>query len=152
MPKLRMMFSRCASTARNRRFHRLINWLINQEVWKFLSALIHNTHQFIFFSLWFSACQTAVHKKCHGKLLGSCPQSSFNSESTIVSFRRWFHCEDVYDAKIDSLMSDVWKKDVFNWNMWTMAVLHWTNVAVYCLNLCSLALDFLRFVYEIFGA
>lgn len=31
------------------------------------------------------ACQTAVHKKCHDKLLGTCSESSFNSESTIVS-------------------------------------------------------------------
>lgn len=33
----------------------------------------------------FLACQTAVHKKCHDKLLGTCSESSFNSESTIVS-------------------------------------------------------------------
>lgn len=31
------------------------------------------------------ACQTAVHKKCHEKLLGTCSESGFNSESTIVS-------------------------------------------------------------------
>lgn len=33
----------------------------------------------------FPECQTAVHKKCHDKLLGTCPESSFNSESTMVS-------------------------------------------------------------------
>lgn len=32
------------------------------------------------------ACQTAVHKKCHEKLLGTCSESGFNSESTIVSY------------------------------------------------------------------
>lgn len=39
--------------------------------------------EFMFIS--FSACQTAVHKKCHDKLLGTCSESGFNSESTIVS-------------------------------------------------------------------
>ncbi|KAJ8959963.1 hypothetical protein NQ318_009396, partial [Aromia moschata] len=28
-------------------------------------------------------CQTAVHKKCHDKLLGKCPGSGRDSESTI---------------------------------------------------------------------
>lgn len=37
--------------------------------------------------LYFSACQTAVHKKCHDKLLGTCSESGFNSESTIVSMQ-----------------------------------------------------------------
>ena len=31
------------------------------------------------------ACQTAVHKRCHDKLLGKCPESGRESESTIVS-------------------------------------------------------------------
>lgn len=48
-----------------------------------------HTFNLIFFSLFiihiFLACQTAVHKKCHDKLLGTCSESSFNSESTIVS-------------------------------------------------------------------
>ncbi|EDS27502.1 predicted protein [Culex quinquefasciatus] len=35
-------------------------------------------------------CQTAVHKKCHEKLLGSCSESSFNSESTIVNLPHRF--------------------------------------------------------------
>lgn len=38
-----------------------------------------------FICLIFAACQTAVHKKCHEKLLGKCPESGINSESTIVS-------------------------------------------------------------------
>lgn len=36
------------------------------------------------------ACLTAVHKKCHDKLLGTCSESSFNSESTIVSMTKLF--------------------------------------------------------------
>lgn len=32
-----------------------------------------------------SACQTAVHKKCHDKLLTKCPESGKQSENTIVS-------------------------------------------------------------------
>jgi hypothetical protein len=36
------------------------------------------------------ACLTAVHKKCHDKLLGTCSESSFNSESTIVSMTKIF--------------------------------------------------------------
>jgi len=31
------------------------------------------------------ACQTAVHKKCHDKLLTKCPESGRESENTIVS-------------------------------------------------------------------
>ncbi|XP_050072841.1 putative protein kinase C delta type homolog isoform X3 [Anopheles maculipalpis] len=34
-------------------------------------------------------CQTAVHKKCHDKLLGTCSESSFNSESTIYLRERF---------------------------------------------------------------
>jgi len=34
----------------------------------------------------FSACQTAVHKKCHEKFLVKCPGSGRESESTIVSY------------------------------------------------------------------
>ncbi|KAG4074781.1 hypothetical protein HA402_006420 [Bradysia odoriphaga] len=34
-------------------------------------------------------CQTAVHKKCHEKLLGTCSESSFNSESTIYLRERF---------------------------------------------------------------
>ncbi|XP_076545642.1 protein kinase C-like 1 [Osmia lignaria lignaria] len=33
------------------------------------------------------ACQTAVHKKCHDKLLTKCPESGRESENTIVSVR-----------------------------------------------------------------
>ncbi|XP_077286016.1 putative protein kinase C delta type homolog [Arctopsyche grandis] len=40
-------------------------------------------------------CQTAAHKKCHGKLLGSCPQSSFNSESAIYLRQRFKIAIDV---------------------------------------------------------
>lgn len=50
----------------------------------FLFLMISLFHNLIYFSL-FLACQTAVHKKCHDKLLGTCSESSFNSESTIVS-------------------------------------------------------------------
>lgn len=32
-----------------------------------------------------TGCQTAVHKKCHEKLLTKCPGSGIDSESTIVS-------------------------------------------------------------------
>lgn len=32
-----------------------------------------------------AACQTAVHKKCHDKLLTKCPESGRESENTIVS-------------------------------------------------------------------
>lgn len=35
----------------------------------------------------FIACQTAVHKKCHDKLLTKCPESGRESENTIVSIR-----------------------------------------------------------------
>ena len=46
---------------------------------------------FFFFNLFILmtilACQTVVHKKCHDKLLGTCSESSFNSESTIVSIK-----------------------------------------------------------------
>ncbi|KFB38951.1 AGAP000418-PA-like protein [Anopheles sinensis] len=41
-------------------------------------------------------CQTAVHKKCHDKLLGTCSESSFNSESTIVSIAYLPHRFRVY--------------------------------------------------------
>ncbi|KAI8428662.1 hypothetical protein MSG28_007392 [Choristoneura fumiferana] len=31
------------------------------------------------------ACQTAVHKRCHDKLLGKCPGTSAHSDATVVS-------------------------------------------------------------------
>ncbi|XP_053602504.1 putative protein kinase C delta type homolog [Plodia interpunctella] len=34
-----------------------------------------------------SACQTAVHKRCHNKLLGKCPGTSDISEATVVSIQ-----------------------------------------------------------------
>jgi len=35
--------------------------------------------------LLFLACQTAVHKKCHDKLLTQCPGTGKDTESTVVS-------------------------------------------------------------------
>jgi len=36
-------------------------------------------------SNFFLACQTAVHKKCHDKLLTQCPGTGRDTESTVVS-------------------------------------------------------------------
>lgn len=35
-------------------------------------------------------CQTSVHKRCHLKLLGKCPGSGKESQSTVVSFKKPF--------------------------------------------------------------
>lgn len=48
---------------------------------------MHIINEILTYLLLFLACQTAVHKKCYDKLLGTCSESSFNSESTIVSSR-----------------------------------------------------------------
>lgn len=59
----------------------------------------------------FLACQTAVHKKCHEKLLGTCSESSFNSESTIVSKRitnKYFQKVSMLDALLRCAPS--WRK------------------------------------------
>lgn len=37
------------------------------------------------FKYFFLACQTAVHKKCHDKLLTQCPGTGRDTESTVVS-------------------------------------------------------------------
>lgn len=47
----------------------------------------------------FLECQTAVHKKCHDKLLGTCSESSFNSESTIVSNKISYLFEERINTK-----------------------------------------------------
>jgi hypothetical protein len=36
------------------------------------------------FLFWFSVCNCAVHKKCHGKILGNCPGSAKDSRETKV--------------------------------------------------------------------
>lgn len=35
------------------------------------------------------ACQTAVHKKCHDKLLTQCPGTGRDTESTVVSQKNY---------------------------------------------------------------
>ncbi|XP_044731018.1 putative protein kinase C delta type homolog [Chrysoperla carnea] len=50
------------------------------------------------------ACQTAVHKKCHEKLLGKCPESGINSESTIY-LRERFKIDMPHRFKMHSFMS-----------------------------------------------
>jgi hypothetical protein len=42
--------------------------------------------------LFVAACQTAVHKKCHDKLLTKCPESGRESENTIVSIAEVTQC------------------------------------------------------------
>ncbi|CAO1391430.1 unnamed protein product [Diamesa tonsa] len=49
-------------------------------------------------------CQTAVHKKCHDKLLGTCSESSFNSESTIY-LRERFKIDVPHRFKVYTFMS-----------------------------------------------
>ncbi|CRL04082.1 CLUMA_CG017196, isoform A, partial [Clunio marinus] len=49
-------------------------------------------------------CQTAVHKKCHDKLLGTCSESSFNSESTIY-LRERFKIDLPHRFKVYTFMS-----------------------------------------------
>lgn len=50
----------------------------NNKITKFTNKI----YERIFFII---ACQTAVHKKCHDKLLTKCPESGRESENTIVS-------------------------------------------------------------------
>lgn len=61
-----------------------------------MSRYVMTDEEFLEFSdficLIFAACQTSVHKKCHEKLLGKCPESGINSESTIVSI---IQCEEI---------------------------------------------------------
>ncbi|KAK5644501.1 hypothetical protein RI129_005801 [Pyrocoelia pectoralis] len=49
-------------------------------------------------------CQTAVHKKCHEKLLGKCPGSGRESESTIY-LRERFKIDVPHRFKVHSFMS-----------------------------------------------
>ncbi|CAH2002122.1 unnamed protein product [Acanthoscelides obtectus] len=49
-------------------------------------------------------CQTAVHKKCHEKLLGKCPGSGLNSESTIY-LRERFKIDLPHRFKVHTFMS-----------------------------------------------
>ncbi|KAG5894915.1 hypothetical protein JTB14_008875 [Gonioctena quinquepunctata] len=49
-------------------------------------------------------CQTAVHKKCHDKLLGKCPGSGRNSESTVY-LRERFKIDLPHRFKIHTFMS-----------------------------------------------
>lgn len=49
-------------------------------------------------------CQTAVHKKCHDKLLGTCSESCFNSESTIY-LRERFKIDVPHRFKVYTFMS-----------------------------------------------
>ncbi|KAL7028727.1 hypothetical protein ACKWTF_005978 [Chironomus riparius] len=49
-------------------------------------------------------CQTAVHKKCHDKLLGTCSESSFNSQSTIY-LRERFKVDLPHRFKVYTFMS-----------------------------------------------
>ncbi|GLV42875.1 Protein kinase C delta [Carabus blaptoides fortunei] len=50
------------------------------------------------------SCQTAVHKKCHDKLLGKCPGSGRDSESTIY-LRERFKIDLPHRFKMHSFMS-----------------------------------------------
>ncbi|XP_064211168.1 putative protein kinase C delta type homolog isoform X4 [Tribolium castaneum] len=50
------------------------------------------------------ACQTAVHKRCHDKLLGKCPESGRESESTIY-LRERFKIDLPHRFKIHTFMS-----------------------------------------------
>ena len=45
-------------------------------------------------------CQCAVHKRCHEKILGKCPGSGKESQSTIVSYLSSFQIIDKYIAAI----------------------------------------------------
>ncbi|XP_065174076.1 putative protein kinase C delta type homolog isoform X6 [Atheta coriaria] len=49
-------------------------------------------------------CQTAVHKKCHDKLLGKCPESGRNSESTIY-LRERFNIDVPHRFRVHTFMS-----------------------------------------------
>nr|CAI5830046.1 unnamed protein product [Callosobruchus analis] len=49
-------------------------------------------------------CQTAVHKRCHEKLLGKCPGSGLNSESTIY-LRERFKIDLPHRFKVHTFMS-----------------------------------------------
>ncbi|KAJ8969848.1 hypothetical protein NQ317_017468 [Molorchus minor] len=50
------------------------------------------------------SCQTAVHKKCHDKLLGKCPESGRDSESTIY-LRERFKIDVPHRFKVHTFMS-----------------------------------------------
>ncbi|XP_044271810.1 putative protein kinase C delta type homolog isoform X5 [Tribolium madens] len=50
------------------------------------------------------ACQTAVHKRCHDKLLGKCPESGRESESTIY-LRERFKIDLPHRFKVHTFMS-----------------------------------------------
>lgn len=50
------------------------------------------------------SCQTAVHKKCHDKLLGKCSGSGINSESTIY-LRERFKIDVPHRFKVHNYMS-----------------------------------------------
>ncbi|XP_055319835.1 putative protein kinase C delta type homolog [Sitodiplosis mosellana] len=51
-----------------------------------------------------NTCQTAVHKKCHEKLLGTCSESGFNSESTIY-LRERFKIDLPHRFRVHTFMS-----------------------------------------------
>lgn len=57
---------------------------IKSQAAVFLAVAGHVVPLLIFHSC-VSACQTAVHKKCHDKLLTKCPESGRESENTVVS-------------------------------------------------------------------
>ncbi|RZC42739.1 C1 1 domain containing protein, partial [Asbolus verrucosus] len=50
------------------------------------------------------SCQTAVHKRCHDKLLGKCPESGRESESTIY-LRERFKIDLPHRFKVHTFMS-----------------------------------------------
>lgn len=65
---------------------------VQQQIYKYHFQLVLNWQTVSFIVL---ACQTAVHRKCHDKLLGTCSESGFNSESTIVSFNFWMNLSQI---------------------------------------------------------
>ncbi|KAK3915614.1 Protein kinase C-like 1, partial [Frankliniella fusca] len=57
------------------------------HIYNFCLALTRQTAHFS--APFVPACQTAVHKKCHDKILGKCPGSGRDSESTIYLRERF---------------------------------------------------------------
>lgn len=69
-----------------------------------------------------SVCQTAVHKRCHNKLLGKCTGSSAHSEATVViefCFYCASKCKNVYfliQLSIKSIRNDAITNLIRRWS------------------------------------
>lgn len=67
-----------------------------------------------------SACQTAVHKKCHDKLLTKCPESGKQSENTIVSICSSSILQFLFHVQFEFRTSEIflarykWRSMVYN--------------------------------------